>query len=54
MLGGVLGEQIGTRGTIWVAVAGGAIGALWMLLSPIRRVRKENDVKPERILEAVS
>lgn len=54
VLGGVLGEQIGTRGTIWVAVAGGAIGALWMLLSPIRHVRNQSDVKPERILEAVS
>ncbi|WP_103343984.1 MFS transporter [Amycolatopsis sp. CA-126428] len=58
VLGGVLGEQIGLRPTIWVAVAGGAAGALWMLLSPIRRVRTDRDVTteptPDPVPEAVS
>jgi MFS family permease len=47
VLGGLLGGTIGLRGTIWVAVAGGAVGAVWMLLSPIRGVREVGDVKTE-------
>lgn len=52
VLGGLLGGWIGLRGTIWVAVAGGAVGAVWMLLSPIRGVRKVSDVKTEPSVES--
>jgi predicted MFS family arabinose efflux permease len=56
VIGGVLGSEIGPRGTIWVAVAGGAVGAVWMLFSPIRKVRKASDVqsKSEPVPEVVS
>ncbi|HEY4457770.1 MAG TPA: MFS transporter [Pseudonocardiaceae bacterium] len=56
VIGGVLGSEIGPRSTIAVAVAGGAIGAVWMLFSPIRRVRKASDVqsKSEPVPEVVS
>lgn len=55
VLGGVLGAHIGLRDTIWVAVAGGAVGSLWMYLSPIRRVRVAADVQaPQPVAEAVS
>ncbi|GAA3000868.1 MFS transporter [Actinokineospora diospyrosa] len=54
VLGGVLGEHIGLRATIWVAVAGGAVGAVWMLLSPIRRVRSTTEARPVPVPEVVS
>jgi MFS family permease len=54
VVGGLLGEQLGLRDTLWVAVAGGAVGAVWMLLSPIRHVHKATDVKPVQVPEVVS
>ncbi|MFD9959083.1 MFS transporter [Amycolatopsis sp. NPDC058986] len=39
LVGGALGELIGLRGAVWVALAGEAAGALWVVFSPLRRMR---------------
>jgi predicted MFS family arabinose efflux permease len=36
LAGGVLGELIGVRGTLWVAASGLALSWIWMMFSPIR------------------
>ncbi len=38
-LGGVLGSEIGLRPTLWIATVGGLVGVLWLLPSPIARLR---------------
>jgi MFS family permease len=42
VLGGVLGSAIGTRETMWVAVVGGAFGFLFLITSPLPKL-KEGD-----------
>ncbi|WP_024877165.1 MFS transporter [Saccharomonospora piscinae] len=42
LLGGVLGEWLGVRATVWLTAAGLALSGLWVLLSPLRRT-------PERV-----
>ncbi|MFI6028309.1 MFS transporter [Amycolatopsis magusensis] len=39
MLGGVLGEVVGIRNTLWVAGALEALAVLWVVTSPLRRLR---------------
>jgi len=39
-LGGVLASVIGVRTTLWIAVAGGMLGFLWLLPSPIPTMRE--------------
>ena len=39
LLGGALGEGLGLRGAMWVAVAGEAASALWVVCSPLRHMR---------------
>lgn len=39
LVGGVLGEAIGVRGTLWFAAAGEAAAVLWVVFSPIRKLR---------------
>ena len=39
LLGGVLGSEIGLRPTLWIATVGGVAGVLWLLPSPIARMR---------------
>ncbi len=39
LLGGGLGEGLGLRGAMWVAVAGEAASVLWVVCSPLRRMR---------------
>lgn len=39
LAGGFLGGFIGLRPTLWVAVGVGVLGALWMVLSPVAKVR---------------
>ncbi|WP_290058946.1 MFS transporter [Amycolatopsis solani] len=39
LLGGALGEGLGLRGAIWIAVAGEAAAALWVVCSPLRHMR---------------
>ena len=39
LVGGVLGEWLGVRGALWVAMGGQVLGVLWVLLSPLRTMR---------------
>jgi len=39
-LGGMLGSAIGVRGTLWIAVIGAIGGFLWLLPSPLMRMRE--------------
>jgi len=39
-LGGALGGAIGVQTTLWIAVAGGMLGFLWLLPSPIPKMRE--------------
>lgn len=39
LLGGALGETVGLTGALWIAVIGELCGALWVLCSPLRRMR---------------
>jgi MFS family permease len=40
LVGGVLGEWLGVRPTIWITCAGSMIALVWLLLSPIRGLRE--------------
>jgi predicted MFS family arabinose efflux permease len=39
LLGGLLGEMIGPRPTLWIAVAGGVAGSLLLIPTPLSRYR---------------
>ncbi|MET8848690.1 MFS transporter [Amycolatopsis sp. NPDC004625] len=39
LLGGALGEGLGLRGAMWVAVAGEVASVLWVVCSPLRKMR---------------
>jgi MFS family permease len=39
LLGGTLGGQIGVRPTLWLATGGALLGVLWMIGSPVTRMR---------------
>lgn len=52
LLGGWLGTRLGVVGTFWVAVAGTALAALPVLLSPMLRMRElpgPDDAAPHRV-----
>jgi predicted MFS family arabinose efflux permease len=40
LLGGALGTWIGLRPTLWIASAGAIAGVIWLLPSPIMRLRE--------------
>jgi predicted MFS family arabinose efflux permease len=42
LLGGVLGTAIGLRPTLWIAVVGCLLGALFLIFSPMPRIREED------------
>jgi predicted MFS family arabinose efflux permease len=42
LLGGVLGTTIGLRPTLWIAVAGCLLGAVFLVFSPMPRIREED------------
>lgn len=52
LTGGALAHAVGVRATLWVAVVGGCCSGLWLLFSPLRRMRDiplggaELDVQP--------
>ncbi|MGA6166702.1 MFS transporter [Amycolatopsis magusensis] len=50
MLGGVLGEVVGIRNTLWVAGALEALAVLWVVTSPLRRLR---DIPQTAAVQAV-
>ena len=39
LVGGILGEWIGVRATLWVSVAGMLFAGLWVFFSPVRQMR---------------
>jgi hypothetical protein len=39
LLGGGLGEWLGLRGAMWVALAGEVASVLWVVCSPLRHMR---------------
>ena len=39
LVGGLLGQTIGLRPTLFVAAAGGLLSGLWLLFSPVRQLR---------------
>jgi MFS family permease len=42
LLGGVLGGAIGLRETLWISVVGSSLGVLFLLFSPMPRIREEH------------
>ena len=45
--GGVLGEVIGVRGTLWVAAAGLSLSGLWVVFSPLRKMVSTPTTTPD-------
>jgi hypothetical protein len=43
---GVLGDQLGLRATLFVAAAGVPLSVLWLVFSPVRRLRTTDDLQP--------
>jgi hypothetical protein len=39
LAGGAMGTAIGLRPTLWVAISGEALAGIWLLASPIRRMK---------------
>ena len=39
LAGGVLGSALGLRPTLWIAAVGGVLGVLWLVRTPIPRLR---------------
>ena len=42
LLGGILGGAIGLRETLWISVIGSSLGVLFLLFSPMPRLREED------------
>ena len=42
LVGGALGSMIGLRSTLWIAALGAIAGVLWLLPSPVPRLRTHN------------
>ena len=40
LAGGLLGAEIGVRNTLWIATVGAIAGVLWVLPSPIMKMRE--------------
>ena len=47
LAGGWLGASIGLRPTLWIATAGALGGVLWLLPSPVLRIRTLPELEPE-------
>jgi len=47
LAGGWLGASLGLRPTLWIATAGALAGVLWLLPSPVLRIRTLPDLEPE-------
>jgi predicted MFS family arabinose efflux permease len=47
ILGGLLGEWIGLRGTIWISVVISLTGFLWLWFSPVRQLRQQLPALPD-------
>ena len=47
LAGGALATAIGLRPTLWVAAAGGLTGILWLLRSPVLRLKTLPQAPPD-------
>ncbi len=47
LAGGWLGASVGLRPTLWIATAGALTGVLWLLPSPVLRIRAVPELRPE-------
>jgi MFS family permease len=47
LAGGVLGSSIGLRPTLWIATVGGVLSVLWLLPSPVPRMRELPEKAPD-------
>jgi MFS family permease len=45
ILAGVLGERLGLRATLFVAAAGVPVSVLWLIFSPVRKLRTLEDLR---------
>ena len=48
LLGGALGAWLGNRDALWITVIGTALTPIWLLASPLRRMRDLPDGGAER------
>jgi hypothetical protein len=46
VVGGLLGSSLGLRPTLLIAAVGGMLGSLWLLRSPLPRVRTMESLTP--------
>jgi predicted MFS family arabinose efflux permease len=53
LLGGLLGEWIGLRGTLWVSALISFTGFLWLWFSPIRQLGRELPTLPDEAEESL-
>ena len=49
VLGGLLGEWIGPRDTLLVSAVGGALSVLWLIGSPILKVKSIDGLEPPTV-----
>jgi hypothetical protein len=54
LAGGTLGTVIGLRPTLWIATAGAVMCLVWVLPSPVPRIRELPDPPPEPVHDAPS
>jgi MFS family permease len=54
LLGGALGDWLGNRAALWVCAAGACLAPIWLLASPLRRMRDTDPVPAEPDLESGS
>ena len=47
LAGGILGSQVGVRPALWLSAIGATLAPIWLLLSPLRRLRDVPDLSPE-------
>jgi len=46
VVAGVLGDQLGLRATLFVAAVGVPLSVLWLVFSPVRRLRTTGELQP--------
>ena len=46
VVAGVLGDQLGLRATLFVAAVGVPLSVLWLVFSPVRRLRTTDELQP--------
>jgi MFS family permease len=54
LAGGAVGSWLGLRPTLWLATAGGLLGVLWLLPSPVMRLRELPEAASEEAASVVA